>query len=144
MLIFTHLPQINSAITSAEDLKGRAVASTAIYLPRLRLRYGIVATDEKVQGDDTLEAIAANVVNGQFAAFIWYGWRCAYLQGIDGGCCGHRGGHAFFYRDEPVLRNLAANWPTCNINILPETIEPFDLGARQYDSYHVYQPDTLF
>lgn len=63
--------QINSAITSAADLKGKAVASTAIYLPRLRLRYGIAATDEKVQGDDTLEAIANNVVNGQFAAFIW-------------------------------------------------------------------------
>ncbi len=64
--------QINSAITSAADLKGKAVASTAIYLPRLRVRWGIVATDEKVQGDDTLRTVAQGVVNGEFAAFIWY------------------------------------------------------------------------
>lgn len=72
-LLFFSSPQINSVITSAADLKGKAVASTAIYLPRLRVRWGIVATDEKVQGDDTLNAVARGVVAGEFAAFIWYG-----------------------------------------------------------------------
>ena len=92
--------KISSSINSVEQLRGKAVATNDIYIPRLRARYGIIATEVETEPEELMnlmqEIIAANL-----AAVI---------------------------TDAPSLWVTAPLVPNCQVRVLQQEIEPFSYG----------------
>jgi len=94
--------QINSQITSIEQLRGKAVTSNGIYLERLRSRYGILAVQLSDDDPAALAEAARLVVNGELAAVI---------------------------TDKPLLDDYLQNIPGCDVRQLSNALlEPFAYG----------------
>jgi hypothetical protein len=92
---------LTSEIRSVEDLRGRAVATLEVYQPRLRSRYGLIAS---AVGDsaDAIDAAAADVRAGFLTALV---------------------------ADHALVLHAAARLPGCGERVLPMLIEPFSYGV---------------
>jgi ABC-type amino acid transport substrate-binding protein len=94
--------QINSQITSIDQLKGKAVASNAVYVGKLRSRYGILAVELNDNDPNMLYNAAELVKNGELTAVI---------------------------TDKPLVENLLANFQGCAVRQLSNALlEPFNYG----------------
>jgi len=95
--------QINSQITSMEELRGKAVITNSAYSQKLRSRYGIRAFElnEEEYEDQYIEA-AKDIINGELTALI---------------------------TDAPLLENFLVNTPGCAVRQLSDAlIEPYSYG----------------
>ena len=93
--------QINGQVRSIEDLRGKAVAADSIYIPRLRTRYGVIASEIPFEDESDLVTAGQEVESGVLTALI---------------------------SDEPLLQYLLDNTEGCTIKLLPQQIEPFSYG----------------
>jgi hypothetical protein len=97
---FVTVQSIKSSITSVDDLRGKAVGTSPIYMDRLR-KYGLQPTPYPFnQGSDYL-VWRDLVSSGELTAII---------------------------RDLPALQWLADTAPSCDVTVLAQTLEPFDYG----------------
>jgi Bacterial extracellular solute-binding proteins, family 3/Ligand-gated ion channel len=94
--------QINSQITSIDQLRGKAVASNSVYLEKLRSRYGILAITLDNNNPNMLMDAAKQVTSGDLAAVI---------------------------SDRPLIENLLQNISGCPVRQLSDALlEPFNYG----------------
>lgn len=92
--------QINSQITSVEQLRGRAVQTNDVYLARLRANYGILASP--AYSDETfVQRAAADIVSGALTALI---------------------------SDAPLISSALQEMPGCQVRMLDQVVEPFSYG----------------
>lgn len=99
---FLTVNQINSQITSVEQLRGKAVASNPVYLEKLRSRYGILAIELDDDDPDALFDAARLIKNGELTAVM---------------------------TDSPLLEAALQSIPGCEVRRLSDAlIEPFNYG----------------
>lgn len=92
--------QLTSSINSVNDLRGRAVGTVAVYIPRLS-RYGIAATELAFEGVQmAVETWLPQLRSGMLVATVV---------------------------DEP-LQDYMASVSSCDLHILPDVVAPFDFG----------------
>jgi hypothetical protein len=97
---FLTVSQLNTDISSVDDLRGKSVGTVSVYKPRLA-KYGISGTSLDFQGISSAPDWVAALRNGSLAATTV---------------------------DEPFQRYVAAT-SGCDLRILRDTFEPFDYGV---------------
>ncbi|KAL4527734.1 hypothetical protein Ndes2526B_g08591 [Nannochloris sp. 'desiccata'] len=94
--------QRSNMIRSVYDLSGLAVSSVPVFIPRLKLQYGIFASDANISDVEGVVEEAELVAKGALAAFMY---------------------------DNVVEEYVAATFPGCAVRVLPDKVQPFDYGV---------------